>query len=298
MIKISICTCTRNRQKGLKNLLESLNNLKAPPNANIKIIVIENNFKNLSEDIVKAFASTSRFNTRYFLETRQGLAYARNRSVRESIGSDFCCFVDDDQIVASDWLFELVKCQREFDADGIWGPNPPIFSNIVPSYIRQFHTLKLFDYGTIVTYASTNCLLLRKEYLDKINGPFDIRLNYSGGEDIYLAYLISKLGGIIRFNPNAIAYEIIPNDRTTIKYIVRRSFRNANTDYFVKYLINENFNKIKIFLKLVLRLGFGLLIVIPFLLFGKSNSLKGLIKISNAVGGFSFLMGRKNQFYR
>lgn len=56
MIKISICICTRNRQEGLKILLKSLNNLKAPPNAIIRIIVIENDLKNLSEKIIKEFA--------------------------------------------------------------------------------------------------------------------------------------------------------------------------------------------------------------------------------------------------
>lgn len=298
MIKISICICTRNRQKGLKNLLESIDNMDLLTDAYIRIIVVENDLKNLSENIVNEFASKSKFDTRYFLETKQGLAYARNRSVRESIGSDFCCFVDDDQVIASDWLVELVKCQREFDADGVWGPNPPVFNNKVPSYISQFHTPRLFDYGTIVTYAATNCLLLRTEYLNKIDGPFDIRLNFTGGEDIYLSFLISKLGGIIRYNPNAKAYEIIPQNRTTIKYILRRCYRNSNTSYFVQSLLDDKFDRIKAFFELSIRLSFGLLIVIPFLFFGKSSRLKGIIKICNATGGFSFLIGRKNQFYK
>jgi len=53
-------------------------------------------------------------------------------------------------------------------------------------------------------------LLIRKKYLDKLSGPFDTRLNFSGGEDSFLTKDISELGGIIRFNPDAIAYEIIP----------------------------------------------------------------------------------------
>jgi succinoglycan biosynthesis protein ExoM len=298
MIKISICICTRNRQEGLRNLLESLKNLEVPVNANIRIVVVENDSINLSENIVKEFAFTSKFNISYYLETSQGLAFARNRSIREAMGSDFCCFVDDDQVVAPDWLVELVKCQREFDADGVWGSNPPIFNNSVPLYIRQFHTPKLFNYGTIVTYAATNCLLLRTENLDKIEGPFDVRLNFTGGEDIFLTSQISKIGGIIRYNPHAIAYEIIPNDRTTIKYIAKRCYRNSNTAYFIQLLKDVNFSKFKVFLRLIMRLVLGLLIVIPFLFFGKSNALKGLIKICDAVGGFAFILGRQNQFYK
>jgi succinoglycan biosynthesis protein ExoM len=295
---ISICICTRNRQNGLRNLLNSIDSLEVPLNVNIVIIVVENDIKNLSENIVKKCDSKSKFNIKYFLEQNQGIAFARNRSIREAKGSDFCCFVDDDQVVSPDWLIELVKCQREFDADGVWGPNPPIFENNVPSYIRQFHTPILLDYGTIVTEAATNCLLLRKAYLNKIDGPFDLRLNFTGGEDIFLTSQISKLGAVIRYNPNAIAYEIIPSDRTTIKYILKRSYRNSNTSYFVQLLEDESFSKPKVFLRLIMRLGFGLIILIPYLLFGKKSLLKGLIKISDAIGGFAFIFGRQNQFYK
>ena len=298
MINISICICTRNRKEGLKKLLESLDNLDTPTNANIRIIVVENDSKNLSENVVKEFDTKSKFSTSYFLETRQGLAFARNRSIKEASETNFCCFVDDDQVVASDWLVELVKCQREFNADGVWGSNPPIFNKKVPSYISKFHTPKLFDYGTIVIYAATNCLLLRKEYLDKIEGAFDRRLNFTGGEDIYLTYQISNLGGIIRYNPKAIAYEIIPNDRTTIKYVAKRCYRNSNTAYYIQSIKDDNFNKFKVFLRLIMRMSLGLMIVIPFLLFGKSNALKGLIKICDAVGGFAFILDRQNQFYK
>jgi len=38
---------------------------------------------NLSENIVTEFASSSKFIVRYFLESKQGLSFARNRSVKE-----------------------------------------------------------------------------------------------------------------------------------------------------------------------------------------------------------------------
>lgn len=300
LTNICICICTRNRQEGLKKLLDSLFKMQTPSGTKIRIIVVENDLKNYSENTVKVFSLKCKFILSYFLETSQGVAFARNRSVREANESDFCCFVDDDQVVASDWLVELIKCQREFNCDGVWGSNPPIFDNEVPSYISNFYKSPsyLFDYGTIVTYAATNCLLLRKEYLDRIEGPFDLKLNFTGGEDILLTSKITKLGGIIRCNPLAIAYEIVPSNRTTIKYIAKRSYRNSNTAYFIQSLVDSNFNKIKVFFRLIMRLTLGILIVIPFFLFGKSDGLKGVIKICDAVGGFSFLLGSKNQFYR
>lgn len=298
MINISICICTRNRQEGLKKLLDSLIEMQTPPDTRVTIIVVENDLEAHSEKTVKEFSSASKLRISYFLETRQGIAFARNRSVKEAEGCDFCCFVDDDQVVAPDWLIELIKCQKEFDADGVWGPNPPIFNNKVPSYIRLFHMPEMYEYGTIVKEAFTNCLLLRKKYLDRIDGPFDLRLNFTGGEDSYLTYLISTIGGVIRYNPKAIAYENIPNNRTTIKYVIKRAYKRSNTGLFVKSLVGNEFSKLSALPKLTRKFCYGFLIVIPFIIFGKANKLKGLLKIIDAIGGFLFIFGRKIQFYK
>lgn len=298
MMNISICICTRKRKEGLKKLLESFEKMRMPSNTNIRVIVVENNIENFSESIIKEFSSESRFKTSYYLETRQGISYARNRSVKEAHGSDFCCFVDDDQVVDTDWLVELVKCQREFNSDGVWGPNPPLFNRDVPDYIRKFYTPETYDYGIVVHKAATNCLLLRKMFLDSINGPFDIRLNFSGGEDGHLTSLVSGKGGIIRFSPNAIAYEIIPDNRTTIKYVLKRTYRISNTELLVKSLQNDRFSKRKALPRLILRFCYGLLIAFPFFFFSKTDKLKGLIKIMNATGGFIFIIGKHSQFYK
>jgi succinoglycan biosynthesis protein ExoM len=282
----------------LKKLLDSIENLETPPETNVRIIIIENDSKNLAENIIKEFSLKSKFSIRYFLETRQGLSYARNRSVKEAYGSDFCCFVDDDQIVAQDWLAELVRCQKEFTADGIWGINPPIFNKNVPPYVRQFYKPEMYEYGTIVKKAYTNCLLLRKECLDKIDGPFDIRLNFSGGEDSCLTSLVSNMGYVIRFNPFAIAFEVIPNNRTTLIYILKRTYRISNARLFVNSLQNKRCSKLKALPRLILRFCYGLLIFIPFFIFSRADKLKGLIKMMNALGGFTFIFGKSNKFYK
>jgi len=202
MIKISICICTRNRPESLKKLLNSIENIKTPHGTNIKIIVVENDLKNYSERIIKELKAKSKFNISYYLESRQGISYARNRSIKEANDCDFCCFVDDDQMVDPNWLLELLKCQQEFDADGVYGSTPPIFNKEVPSYIKKYHTRPTYPYGSISNDAATGCLLLRKKFLDMIDGPFNIRLNFTGGEDIFLTSQINKLGGIICNNPD------------------------------------------------------------------------------------------------
>lgn len=295
---ISICICTRKRMEGLKRLLKSFEKMHVPPDVDVRIIIVENDEENYSESIVREFSDRSKFSVSYYLEPKQGLVIARNRSVAEAGDCDFCCFTDDDQVVSLNWLTELLKCQREFDADGVAGPTLPSFTKEVQVYIRSFHQPSTYPYGTIVKHAFTGCLILRKKYLDMLNGPFETRLNLSGGEDSYLTKQITKLGGTIRFNPEALAYEIIPENRATIKYIIKRKFRTSNTELLIRSISDKDFRKITALPRLIMRFCYGLLILIPFLIFGKADKLRGLIKIVNAIGGFAGIFGRQSQFYR
>jgi succinoglycan biosynthesis protein ExoM len=298
MTRISICICTRKRQEGLIKLLRSINDLQITPDMDVRVIIVENDVINHSEKIIYEHSAESRFPVSYFLEKKKGLVYARNRSVREAGDTDFCCFTDDDQTVASEWLTEFLKCQQEFDCDGVAGPTYPVFNKEVPDYIMNYHKPKIYDYGTVIETAYTGCLLIRKKYLDLFAGPFDERLNFTGGEDIYLTYLISNIGGEIRYNPNAITFENFPESRATIRYAIQRTYRNSNTGLFVKSLRNTKNFKMRIMPRLVLRFSYGILIVLPYLFFGGEYKLKGLKKIVDALGGFYFMLGSINKYYK
>lgn len=298
MKSIAICICTRRRTNGLKMLLDSINNLETLPEYQVRIVIVENDSDNFSEHVIREFSTISKFKLSYYNESRIGIVFARNRSVKESDDCDFCCFVDDDQLLDKKWLVELLKCQEEFDADGVSGSTPPIFTNRVPDYVEEFHKRISYQYGTIRKYANTGCLLMRKKILDMLEGPFDIRLNFTGGEDAYMTSLVTQMGGVIRYNPNAIAFEVIPEHRTTLKYIIKRTYRISNTELLIESLENTKFDRCKAIPRLLMRLFNGLLILIPFLIFGRSKRLLGLNKTVRAIGGFSFIFGITNQFYK
>ncbi len=297
-MNISICICTRKREDGLKRLLNSLSEMLIPEGVEIKIVIVENDSSNFSEAAVREFSDGGKLNIKYCVETKQGLVYARNRSVAEAGDCDFCCFTDDDEVVAKDWIIELVKCQREFEADGVAGPTMPSFSIELPVSISDFHKPKSYPYGTIVESAFTGNLLVRKGSLDSLTGPFETKLNFSGGEDSYLTKQISSLGGVIRFNPNALAYETIPDKRATVGYMVKRKYRTANTELLIRSITDKNFNKLRVSMRLIMRFLNGLLIFIPCYFSGGVKKYNGLVKMANAVGGFAFIFGKSSEFYK
>lgn len=293
---ISICISTRRRPKGLERLLYSIDNIQLPENVLVHIVVVENDETTRLKEVIDGYLQSGRFKLRYYLEKNAGIAYARNRSVRESGECDYCCFVDDDQIVDKRWLVELLSCRQEFEADGVSGVTPPLFEFEVPEFIRKYHTDGLPEYGEEVEMAATGCLLISKKYLEMIEGPFDLRLNYTGGEDFYMTYQATQMGATIRSNPYAISYEIIPRDRATIQYVYRRTVRVANTQLYVRSLIGR-VSYLVMLPKIFGRLLLGIVILIPYWLLADANKLLGLFKISYSMGQLMYIFGRKNRFY-
>jgi glycosyltransferase involved in cell wall biosynthesis len=102
VMNIAVCVCTRKRQEDLRKLLDSLSGLIIPPDINLRVILVENDTVNFCEGLIKEISLHNKLKIEYFLESRQGIVYARNRSVAEAGECDFCCFTDDDQVVSPD----------------------------------------------------------------------------------------------------------------------------------------------------------------------------------------------------
>lgn len=303
MNKITICICTRNRTKSLLKMLSSIKNAnykKLPINYKVDITIIENDTYPKSIKEIEEFQIGCDLRINYYLEKKQGICFARNRAINESINSDFILFVDDDQVIKENLLEQLIKCQQEFNADLVYGSNPPVFNKQVKPWIEKFHTPKFADYGTQLKCAPTNCLFIKTNCFLFNEAPFDLRLNQLGGEDILLTTQLTNEGRKLISNPMAIAYEIIPEKRTSLNYIVKRSFRNGNTSATINSILGWYSKKEKwIYLsKTIMRLILGLIEIIPFLLFAKENKLKGLIRINFNRGVISGIRGAMVKFYK
>jgi len=110
---ISVIICTYNRSNSLRNTLKSLQEMSVPTNLRWELIVVDNNSKDDTREVVKDCAVTSGLNIKYVFEGKQGLSHARNRSIAEAKG-DILAFTDDDCIVSGSWVQSIFK---EFKAD-------------------------------------------------------------------------------------------------------------------------------------------------------------------------------------
>ncbi|GFO56860.1 glycosyl transferase family 2 [Geomonas sp. Red276] len=145
---ISVIICTYNRCDSLRITLCSLFALHLSDDISAEIIVIDNNSKDDTRQVVEEFAVGSPLPVRYFLESRQGLSFARNRGIEEARG-EVLAFIDDDVIVDRTWLKALAAAYRDPQVSCVGGKIHPRWEIPCPNWLRrELHNyLALLDLG-------------------------------------------------------------------------------------------------------------------------------------------------------
>ena len=85
-VKISVIVCTYKRPQSLKDILQALIGQSISSEWDFEIVIIDNNSQDNTAEVVAGFSRQSPCSIRYFLETKQGLSFARNRGIREAAG--------------------------------------------------------------------------------------------------------------------------------------------------------------------------------------------------------------------
>jgi glycosyltransferase involved in cell wall biosynthesis len=101
-MKTTVIIVTFNRADDLREALKCLSIQTRPPD---EVIVVDNNSTDRTLEVAREFQRSLAL--KYFLETRQGIAYARNTGI-EHAKNEIVVFTDDDCRPAPNWLEELV----------------------------------------------------------------------------------------------------------------------------------------------------------------------------------------------
>ena len=140
---LSIIICTYNREKFLKKCLTSIiNQLNIRKDSSlIEILIIDNNSQDQTKTLIKQIQESSSLQINYFIENQQGLSYARNRGINESIGA-YLAFVDDDATVLPLWIESLMNGIKDIKADVYGGPIFPNYEITCPSWIDKNYFIR------------------------------------------------------------------------------------------------------------------------------------------------------------
>ncbi|HEX8472706.1 MAG TPA: glycosyltransferase [Pyrinomonadaceae bacterium] len=117
---IDIVICTYNNAALLDRSLATISKQRVPPGVNWQVLVVNNNCTDETPEVVEKHSRLSATSIRMVSEPTQGLTQARVCGVRNTSG-EWIAFVDDDCLLADDWVAEAARFASEHPACGAFG---------------------------------------------------------------------------------------------------------------------------------------------------------------------------------
>ena len=247
---LSVIICTHNpRADYLQRVLDALK-VQTLPKTQWEFLLIDNASEaRLSEKWDLSWHPRAR----HVREDQLGLTTARIRGVKESNG-ELLVFVDDDNILSSDYLEQALNIARAFPQLGVWGGSiKGVFETEPPSSLQG--RLGMLAVGEISRDAwgtikgiNDACppgagMVVRKQIAEKFYAqaePLRLLLGRKGnvltsGEDLDLAWFSCETGrGMGRFHRMQLQH-LISARRLTVEYFERLIFGANYSNVFLYY---------------------------------------------------------------
>src|SRR5271165_3469739 len=119
-MNITIVICTFERSERLAKALSSLSVQVLPDSVEWEVLVVDNNSRDKTREVVEEFCRQYPGRFRYTFEPEQGKSCALNRGVGEARG-DIVAFTDDDVTLEPTWLQNLTASLRSGEWAGAGG---------------------------------------------------------------------------------------------------------------------------------------------------------------------------------
>ncbi|SMF09958.1 succinoglycan biosynthesis protein ExoM [Xaviernesmea oryzae] len=228
-IRIDIGICTYRRPE-LQATLRSLFALTVPADAELRLIVADNDAGPSARDLVESLRERSPFEIHYVHCPKSNISIARNACLAEC-DADYLAFIDDDETAEPQWLSELLAQAKRTGADAVLGPVRAVYGSESASWMRKgdFHsTMPVWVDGRIRTGYTCNVLLHMRS--PAVAGRrFALPLGQSGGEDTHFFTELTDAGGHIEFARDAMVEEKVPEKRASFSWLAKRRFRSGQT---------------------------------------------------------------------
>jgi len=237
-VNITVLVCTLN---GCPRLAKTLNCLAAstlPEGAGWELLVVDNNSTDQTRELVADFCRRFPGRFRYLFEPQPGKSFALNSGCCEARG-DVLAFLDDDTTVEPTWLQNLTHALDGDEWAGAggrivlrWPPSIPAWLSTDGPYAR--HYFPAFDFGETASELKVPPygpnMAFRKKMFKKYGG-FRTDLGPSPNrevprlfEDTEFGSRLLAAGEKLRYEPSAVVYVAIPEDRIRKTYFLDRCF--------------------------------------------------------------------------
>lgn len=290
-MRITVILCTYNRCRSLAKALNSAASLALPESDEWEVLVVDNNSRDKTREVVEDFCRRHPERFRYLFEPQPGKSHALNAGIREARG-EVLAFMDDDVTVEPTWLQNLTAALRNNEWAGAggrvlreWTCSAPHWLSVQGPYEAMGWPLVHFDLGHevgVLTHApcGTN-MAYRKEMFLKYGG-FRTDLGPHPGneirsrdgtpvcEDKELGERLMAAGERLRYEPSAVVYHPVPEHRLKKEYFLawwfdcgRGSVRKGGLRPDIWGIPRHYLRMLKLAIQLVGRTGLWILALTP-----------------------------------
>jgi glucosyl-dolichyl phosphate glucuronosyltransferase len=242
-MQITVILCTYNRCQSLAEALQSLAVQKMPDGIEWEVLVVDNNSTDRTRESVESACTRHLGKFRYLFEPQQGKSHALNSGIREAHGN-VLAFVDDDVTVETCWLANLTRPLRDGEWAGSggrvvlnWTAEPPRWMLLKGPHAMH-GVLAAYDRGAEAGACTgaddvplgTN-MAFQKAMFEKYGG-FRTDLGPTTGsqirsEDTEFGRRLISAGERICYEPSAVVYHPVPDERVRKEYFLAWWFDNG-----------------------------------------------------------------------
>jgi len=254
---ISICICTYHRNRSLENLLSKLAFQDTGNLFDFSIVVVDNDADGPAEETVTGVKHRLGLEITYGIEPVRTIPAARNHSIRLAKGN-YIGIIDDDEFPPPQWLLTLYRAIHTFDVDGALGPVHPFFEQSPPDWLLKSGLCErpFLRSGTLLHWEDTRTgnVLLKKSVFDEHQLQFDLSCKTSGSDKEFFREAMA-LGYRFVAVEEAPVYEIVPPERQTKSYYLRRAIVHASNERKYRAPMLHGVKKILVPIKFLVALG-------------------------------------------
>lgn len=251
MTSVQVSIITHRRPHELDRLLHSISALTsaAPGWSQLPTVIVDNDPEHSARTVAEQHG------VGYLSEAEPGISAARNLAVKSarSAGATFVAFVDDDQTVTPEWLYELTKTQSKSDAAAVIGAVEFHHPSDTPKWYVSARVFEdqLVDGSQPPGYFSTNNCLLQISP-EPVPGPFfAAQFGLTGGSDHHLGARLLEAGATVAYAPAALAHETVLESRVNRPYAIQRLLRKGATLAVVDRAIATENNRSEVVVKAI-----------------------------------------------
>lgn len=239
-IDFTVAIPTYNSENRIDKILSRLQAQIGVDNINWQVIIVDNNSQDNTAKIALEYQASwfKKDALKYYLEPRQGAAFARMRAVQEA-NSDLVGLLDDDNLPALNWVAAAYAFGKNHPKAGAYASQihgdfeiePPQNFERIASFFgitQRGSQAHLYEPEKLILPPGAG-LVVRKQawsmavpQVPMLQGR--LGKSFVGGEDLEAMLHLHKAGWEIWYNPEMETYHQIPSWRLEKDYLVQISY--------------------------------------------------------------------------